>query len=165
MLVLSILACAPTTSSTSTDAADATTATADTAVPIDLSDWVEAGAGSWVGTVADTPIGGFPFAITFEPSANGLSGSATNGDFSLSFTYEVDDQGRWTLTETGRMPPYFEQTKTLVPSRVDGSEVVWVTPDDPEYLVVVVEHPGDAVHMDVELRGQRHARFELERAP
>jgi hypothetical protein len=140
-------------------------ATADTATaPLDLAAWVARGVGPWAGEATDTPIGDLPFAITFQGTADGASGTADSGyGFSLTFSYAVDAAGRWTLTETGTLPGKFEQSQVLSPVEVDGDRVRWVTPDDPTYLQVDVTHAEDRLRMDTWVRGEPHAVLDLAR--
>ena len=137
----------------------------DATTPLDLADWVDAGMGTWVGDVTQTPLGDFPFQITlgWEQDA-ALYGRADNGyGFSLEFSYQVDDEGHWTFTETGSLPPKFEQSYTLVPNGMEGDQVEWITADEPDYLVVRVDHPGDTLRMEVLVRGKTHAILDLAR--
>lgn len=136
----------------------------DTAAPLDLADWVAAGVGTWTGRARETPVGDMAFRIQFEATDAGLSGTTANGaGFSLSFTYAVDNAGAWTLTETGTLPGDFTQTQVLAPVSRDGARVVWRSVADPDYLEVVVDHAGDTLVMEANVRGETHAVLDLAR--
>ncbi len=138
-----------------------------TPADVDLTDWVAAGAGSWVGEARDTPLGDLPFALDLAFDDDGdLTGDVDSGaGFTLAFRYHQGPDGRWQLTEAGQMPPYFEQSYTLQAASIDGDRVVWVTPDDPDFLVVRVDHTGETLRMAVRLRGERHAVLDLAARP
>lgn len=163
MLALLLLACAP--EPTDPTAAPPARPLDTGEAPVDLSGWIAAGEGVWVGTARQTPIGDLPFAIEMiRRPDGGLRGVAEDGSgFSLTFHYAQRDGG-WVLTETGGLPGGFTQEAELVPTEVDGDRIVWVTPDDPGYLELVVVHTGDRMTLEARVRGEAHALLELARS-
>lgn len=133
--------------------------------PFDLSEWVAAGEGVWVGQATQTPLGDLDFGIEMVTQPDGaLRGAVDNGyGFTLDFHYKTRPDGAWVLTETGTLPGGFVQSHTLEPVLVDGEVVEWVTPEDPGYLKVVAEHTGDTFVMETSVRGEIHAVFDLAR--
>ncbi len=159
-------------SSSSGDTAGETRGGADTSgssgvvplAPIPLQAvWLETLAGPWVGSVADTPMGTIPqFGWAFEwDEAGDLVAVADNGmGFRFEFRFAQDD-GQWTLVETGAMPGGFEQSYTLHPVDQDGARVRFELLDRPGFLSVEMGVIGETLGIDVLLRGEPHATFDL----
>lgn len=140
------------------------TTTDDAPSVVDVDDaWIARIEGAWLGPVDPTPMGPIPrFPLVFEAETDG-SLHAFSGDDGMSFEFRFRrDGGHWVLDETGKLGP-LEQSATLHPTALDGDTVHFETLDRPGYLAVDVTVHAAAFVMEVAVRGEPHAVFDLKR--
>jgi len=136
------------------------------APPADES-WIAGLEGGWAGEDNQTPMGRMGFAMLFERQQDGslYSRSAVNRETFIGLQFSRADDGRWLLTETGGLENLGVQSHTLIPVEAPGELRRWVLEERPEYLVIDIASSEERLHLAVQLRGESHVQFDLERLP
>ena len=125
--------------------------------------WVEGLEGAWLGPVRGTPLGDLPqFFWEFEwTQADALVGVADSGmGFRFEFEFAQQD-GQWTLIETGTLPGNNKQSYELHPVAREGDLVRFEVLDQPGYLQVDLLPGEGSFEMAVFVRGEAHGTFDL----
>ncbi|MEE8367540.1 MAG: hypothetical protein V3S30_04410 [Thermoanaerobaculia bacterium] len=124
-------------------------------------------AGGWTGENNMTPLGPMPFALLFEWEEDGTlhAHSALNRETYIDLRFAEDDNGNWMLREEAAMEGLGAQTYDLSPVAGPAGSYRWSYQEQPEFLVVDLSVEGDMMSMNVQLRGEDHASFSLERMP
>jgi|GEM_PF-2043063 len=134
--------------------------------PIALDEgWVQSLHGAWLGPVTDTPMGDLPqfyweFEWTDEDALVGVADSGMGFRFELEF---AEQDGQWTMTETGTLPGNLTQSYVLHPVAREGARVRFEVLERPGFLQVDLEPGPDTFDMVVLLRGEPHGAFDLGR--
>lgn len=156
---------ASTGDTSTTDGADASSSSGDVALqPIALErDWVAGLEGAWLGPVAGTPLGDLPqfyweFAWTQDDALLGIADSGMGFRFEFEF---AQDDGQWTLLETGTLPGGMTQSSELHPVSREGDLVRFEVLDQPGYLQVDILPEEGSFEMAVFVRGAAHGSFAL----
>ncbi len=147
------------------DAAEVSSSSGDPALqPIELDrEWVEGLEGAWLGPVSGTPLGNLPqffweFAWTQDDALVGVA----DGGMGFRFEFEFAEQdGQWTLIETGTLPGNMTQSYVLHPVARDGDLVRFEVLDQPGYLQVDILPGEGSFEMAVFVRGEAHGVFDL----
>jgi hypothetical protein len=136
------------------------------APPADES-WIAGLVGGWAGEDNQTPMGRMGFAMLFERQQDGslYSRSAVNRETFIDLQFSRADDGRWLLTETGGLENLGVQSHTLIPVEAPGELRRWVLEERPDYLVIDIASSAERLHLAVQLRGESHVQFDLERLP
>lgn len=142
-------------------------APAEAAASHDIDAWVASLEGGWSGNDNQTPLGRMPFAILFERQEDGslASHTATNRETFIAMRLFKDDDGRWLLEESGGMEGLGVRGSTLIPGPSHGEMRRWVSPVDPDDLIVDMAVTDESLFVNVLVRGQEHAQFNLKRVP
>ena len=142
-------------------------ATISQAAPPADDAWISGLEGGWHGEDNMTPMGRMPFVMLFEREADGSlhSRSALNRETWIDIRFHQGPDGRWLLDESAGMEGLGVQRYTLEPADVPGDLRRWVWPQDPGFLSIDVALVGERMLMDVQLRGENHARYDLQRLP
>jgi hypothetical protein len=130
-------------------------------------EWISGLEGGWHGEENLTPMGRMPFVLLFEREADGNlhSRSALNRETWIDLRFRKSADGRWLLDESAGMEGLGVQQYTLEPVEAPGELRRWVWPKDPGFLSIDLALVGERMLMDVTLRGEEHARYDLERLP
>lgn len=136
------------------------------APPADDS-WIEGLEGGWAGEENETPMGRMGFAMLFERQEDGsvFSRSAVNRETFIDLHFSRTDDGRWILKETAGLENLGVQSHALTPVEAPGELRRWIVEDRPDFLVIDIAHGPEKLHLAVELRGESHVQFNLERLP
>ncbi len=135
--------------------------------PEEMDAWVASLEGGWTGEDNQTPLGRIPFAMLFEKQADGsyLNHSAANRETFIRMRFVEDEDGRWLLEESGGMEGVGVRGSTLVPAEPHGEIRRWISPEDPDYVVVEMAVSDQTLYIKVLVRGQEHAQLNLQRIP
>lgn len=123
--------------------------------------------GGWNGRATITPAGPMPFVFLFDRQEDGSLLARTSRDAGTWIELRLArSEGAWTLVESAAMPELGVQSHALSPAEDAPEGVVrFVTPENPSFLVVDFTLAGTRLLLDVKLRGEDHARYELDRLP
>jgi hypothetical protein len=135
--------------------------------PPATDEWISTLEGGWHGDDNTTPMGRMDFVLLFERESDGSlhSRTAVNSETWIDLRFRKDAEGRWLLDESAGMEGLGEQRYTLEPVEAPGDLRRWVWPQDPALLSVEMALVGDRMLMEVKLRGENHARYDLKRLP
>jgi hypothetical protein len=138
------------------------------AAPTGPSDeWIASLEGGWAGESNTTPLGTMPFALLFDRQENGSlrAFSAYDRGTYIEVHFLRSESGEWLLKESASLGGLGHQSHTLSPVGTEGDAHRWVLPERPGYLVMDMSREGSRLVLDVTVRGEPHARFELDRLP
>lgn len=123
--------------------------------------------GGWAGQATSSPEGPMPFVLLFDETPDGGLHARTHRDpesfIDLRFTKDPD--GSWTLVESAGLPGLGVQSHPLIPGTSPEPGVTRFVTADPAFMHVDFRVDGDLLRLDVTLRGEPHASFELRRLP